>query len=109
MKNMNDEETGIAGISCNPFPGSKKVYLEGSSAEIRVPMREVALSVLEDSPGDRSIYLYDTSGPFTDPNLEIDINQGIPPLRKSWIEQTGRYPPDEGFLFRFCPLRAIFQ
>ena len=89
MKNMNDDETGIAGISCNPFPGSRKVYLEGSSAEIRVPMREVALSVLEDSPGDASIYLYDTSGPFTDPNLEIDINQGIPPLRKSWIEQRG--------------------
>jgi phosphomethylpyrimidine synthase len=64
-----------------PFPGSRKTYLPGSRPDLRVPMREVVLST-----GD-SVVLYDTSGPYTDPELRTDIRLGLPPLRKEWIEE----------------------
>jgi phosphomethylpyrimidine synthase len=62
---------------------SHKIYLTGSRSEIRVPMREVALS-----GGEPPFVLYDTSGPYTDPDAHTDIKRGLPPLRLPWI--TGR-------------------
>jgi phosphomethylpyrimidine synthase len=59
---------------------SRKIYLTGSRSEIRVPMREVALS-----GGEPPIVLYDTSGPYTDPDANTDIKRGLPPLRLPWI------------------------
>ena len=81
-----NNKSGVSGITCRPFPGSKKSYIKGSSSDISVPMRKVSLSVPGNKSGSESILLNDTSGPFTDPDVEIDINKGIPPLRKSWIE-----------------------
>lgn len=72
-----------------PFPNSKKIYVQGSREDIQVPMREIKLS---DTPtvlgGEKNhpITVYDTSGPYTDPNCSIDIRQGLPPLRAGWIE-----------------------
>ncbi len=65
------------------FPGSRKTYLQGSRADLRVPMREVLLST-----GD-SVVLYDTSGPYTDTSLRTDIRLGLPALRKDWIAERG--------------------
>ncbi|ABK51828.1 hydroxymethylpyrimidine synthase [Acidothermus cellulolyticus 11B] len=65
------------------FPGSRKTYLVGSRPDIRVPMREVPLST-----GDR-VVLYDTSGPYTDPDVVIDVRRGLPPLRARWIDERG--------------------
>jgi phosphomethylpyrimidine synthase len=62
------------------FPGSRKTYLPGSRADVRVPMREVVLST-----GD-TVVLYDTSGPYTDTALRTDIRLGLPALRAPWIE-----------------------
>src|SRR5499425_68052 len=59
---------------------SRKIYLPGSRPDIRVPMREVALS-----GGEPPIRLYDTSGPYTDPDAHTDIKMGLPPLRLPWI------------------------
>jgi len=59
---------------------SRKIYLTGSRPEIRVPMREVALS-----GGEPPIVLYDTSGPYTDPDAHTDIKRGLPPLRLPWV------------------------
>ena len=56
-----------------------KAYLSGSSPSIRVPTREIALT-----NGER-IRLYDTSGPYTDPDFTADLKQGLPPLRQPWI------------------------
>ena len=56
-----------------------KVYLRGSSPSIRVPAREIALTNGE------SIRLYDTGGPYTDPDFTADLKQGLPPLRQPWI------------------------
>jgi phosphomethylpyrimidine synthase len=63
---------------------SRKIYLTGSGSEIRVPMREVALS-----GGEPPIVLYDTSGPYTDPDAHTDIKRGLSPLRLPWIMGRG--------------------
>jgi phosphomethylpyrimidine synthase len=75
-----------------PLPRSRKVYFEGSRADMRVPMREVSQS---DTPAafgaekNPPVYVYDTSGPYTDPSAKIDIRSGLAPLRAKWIEARG--------------------
>ncbi|TCJ34401.1 phosphomethylpyrimidine synthase ThiC [Parafrankia sp. BMG5.11] len=73
-----------------PFPGSRKTYLVGSRPDLRVPMREVALST-----GD-SLVLYDTSGPYTDPGAGVDVRRGLPALRAGWIAARGDTEEIEG-------------
>src|SRR5499433_2696014 len=63
-----------------PQSHSRKVYLTGSRADIRVPMREIALS-----GGNPPLRLYDTSGPYTDPSADLDLKRGLAPLRLGWI------------------------
>ncbi len=65
-------------------PTSQKVYLQGSRPDVRVPMREIALS-----GGNPPLRLYDTSGPYTDPNADLDLKRGLPPLRLAWILGRG--------------------
>lgn len=79
---MSDQRNDINTlITRTPFPASQKIYLSGQIyPELRVAMREVALT-----NGDR-VTLYDTSGSYTDPNITIDIKQGLPPHRLAWIE-----------------------
>ncbi|VAW78956.1 Phosphomethylpyrimidine synthase ThiC [hydrothermal vent metagenome] len=73
-----------------PFPGSRKVYVEGSRADIRVGMREILQAETEASFGAEEnppITVYDTSGPYTDPDVEIDLLKGLPDLRGGWIDE----------------------
>src|SRR5881296_73402 len=63
---------------------SRKIYLAGSRSDVRVPMREVALS-----GGEPPLVLYDTSGPYTDPDTRTDIKRGLPPLRLPWVRGRG--------------------
>jgi len=63
------------------FPGSRKTYLQGSRADLQVPMREVQLTT-----GD-TVVLYDTSGPYTDTSRRTDIRFGLPKLRSAWIDE----------------------
>lgn len=73
-----------------PFPNSRKVYVQGSRPDIRVPMREITLSdtpVMFGSEKNPPIYVYDTSGPYTDPDAKIDIRSGLQPIRSKWIEE----------------------
>jgi phosphomethylpyrimidine synthase len=67
-------------ITRKPFPGSRKVYAGGKDPSIRVPMRAIALT-----DGETHV-VYDTSGPYTDPDVVIDVRHGLPPLRDAWIE-----------------------
>src|SRR4051812_14224546 len=80
-----------------PLPNSRKIYAQGSRADIRVPMREITQSdtsvvggpnhgSVEKNP---PIYVYDCSGPYTDPAAKIDIRQGLPALRAPWIAERG--------------------
>jgi len=73
-----------------PFSGSKKIYIEGSRPDIRVPMREVECTPTETDSGveeNPPITVYDTSGPYTDPEVSINLLQGLPDVRATWIEE----------------------
>ena len=75
-----------------PLPNSKKVYVAGSRADIRVPMREISQSATSAEMGaepNPPIFVYDCSGPYSDPAQKIDIRAGLPALRKGWIEERG--------------------
>ncbi|MFV8358498.1 phosphomethylpyrimidine synthase ThiC, partial [Flavobacterium sp. XS1P32] len=82
---MNNEEK----ISRTPFPNSTKIYVDGILHPIKVAMREIALADTKMSNGriekNPPVTVYDTSGPFTDPNIEIDIRKGLPRIREQWI------------------------
>ncbi len=72
------------------IPNSKKIYVTGSRADIRVPMREISCSPTRTQTGleeNTSITVYDTSGPYTDPQAIIDIRKGLQPLRANWIAE----------------------
>src|SRR6476660_8014851 len=85
-----------------PLPGSRKVYVPGPHG-MRVPFREIALSPTKGMRGETEINppfrVYDTSGPYTDPEVPIDLWQGLAELRRPWIEGRGE-------LDRSDPVRA---
>ena len=75
-----------------PLPASRKIHVAGSRPDIRVPMREITLSDTPSATGavrNPPLAVYDTTGPYTDPQLETDIRRGLPPLRAQWIEERG--------------------
>jgi phosphomethylpyrimidine synthase len=82
---MNNEQK----ISRIPFPNSTKIYVDGVIHPIKVAMREIALADTKMSNGtvqkNPPVTVYDTSGAYTDPNIEIDIKKGLPRLREQWI------------------------
>ena len=83
------ESKEILQTASKNFAGSKKIYLEGSKKEIKVPMREILQTDSLTTNGNQKnkpIYVYDTSGPYTDPDIEIDIETGIPRSRMSWLK-----------------------
>ncbi|MCG6968230.1 MAG: phosphomethylpyrimidine synthase ThiC [Gammaproteobacteria bacterium] len=87
----------INDASIQPFPNSKKIYISGSRADIKVPMREVTLNPTpiqnpDGTPGfeqNQPVLVYDTSGPYTDPQVCIDIRNGLSEVRAAWIEERG--------------------
>jgi len=96
-------------ITTQPFPASGKVYIEGPRG-IRVPMREIRLTptksfktgaVEQNAP----LLVYDTSGPYTDPAVTLDIRRGLPPLRLAWIMARGDVEALPGVTSEFGRLR----
>src|SRR4030065_611806 len=82
----------VDSAAVQPLPNSRKVYVLGSRSDIRVPMREISQSDTPASFGaerNPPVYVYDTSGPYTDPGAKIDIRNGLAPLRAKWIEERG--------------------
>lgn len=75
-----------------PLPNSRKIYQTGSRPDLRVPFREISLA---DTPShfgaepNPPLSVYDTSGPYTDPTVQIDIRKGLPALRQAWISERG--------------------
>ncbi|MCA9461546.1 MAG: phosphomethylpyrimidine synthase ThiC [Nitrospira sp.] len=77
-------------MTIQPFPGSKKIYETGSRPDIRVPKREILVaSSLQNGEHANgvSVEVYDPSGPYTDPDITIDVRKGLAPLRKHWITE----------------------
>ena len=84
--------TELSSASREPLDGSKKIYVQGSRDDIRVPMREIYLEDTNSSFGaepNPPIPVYDCSGPYTDPEVEIDLLKGMPDVRSAWIEERG--------------------
>ncbi|MBV9019907.1 MAG: phosphomethylpyrimidine synthase ThiC [Ktedonobacteraceae bacterium] len=82
----------ITHSSLPPFPSSRKVYLVGSRPDLRVPVREIILTPTTGRFGNTDnapLRVYDTSGPYTDPEMRTDIRQGLAPLRKTWVLERG--------------------
>lgn len=97
MSMETSKETDSSSISS--FPGSKKVYVEGSRKDIRVPMREITLSPTTGAYGEQEnapLRVYDTSGAYTDEEIQTDIRAGIAPNRLNWIVERGDVEIYEG-------------
>ena len=91
------ESAQVDSGSVQPFTRSRKIYVQGSRPDIRVPMREISLDV---TPTDFStgngtgeinppVTVYDTSGPYTDPTVTIDVRKGLADVRSAWINARG--------------------
>ncbi|MBI4946579.1 MAG: phosphomethylpyrimidine synthase ThiC [Bacteroidetes bacterium] len=81
-------------ITTTPFPASKKIYVKGKLHNISVAMREIEVSSgvaskIEKEIKKERLAVYDTSGPFTDPNISIDVKKGLAPIREKWIMERG--------------------
>ena len=75
-----------------PFPNSRKIFITGRQADIQVPMRAISLADTQTTAGleeNPPVIIYDTSGPYTDPTVDIDLRRGLPALRRTWIEARG--------------------
>ncbi|MGQ0442676.1 MAG: phosphomethylpyrimidine synthase ThiC [Methylophilaceae bacterium] len=83
-------EACVDEATTKPFAKSRKIYVQGSRPGIQVPFREISLSDTPSQFGAEKnppVVVYDTSGPYTDPNISIDIRNGLPALRAKWIEE----------------------
>ena len=92
--NANDQffarDAKVDSAAVAPLPASRKIYVAGARADVRVPMREIAQSDTPASFGaehNPPFAVYDTSGPYTDPDAHIDIRRGLPALRAAWIDE----------------------
>lgn len=98
-------------ISTTPFPSSKKIYVSGAiHPQVKVAMREVELSDTVDSiTGKRTVNqpvtVYDTSGPYTDPSKEINVHNGIEPIREQWVLDRGDVEELDSFSSEYCNKR----
>ena len=84
------ETAQVDAAAIQPLPGSRKVYVEGSRPDIRVPFREISLSPTKTTGIDEEnppLLVYDTSGPYSDPDANNDLRRGLPELRRAWIEE----------------------
>ena len=95
--------------SIQPFPRSRKIYVQGSRPDIRVPMREISLDATPTAfsgPGgageiNAPVLVYDTSGPYTDPAVTIDVRKGLADVRSAWIDDRGDTELLDGLSSRF--------
>ncbi len=81
--NAPDKFAQLLALTREPFPASTKSYLAGSRPDLRVPVRDIALTNGE------QVSVYDTSGPYTDPTADIDVRRGLASVRGAWIEGRG--------------------
>lgn len=103
------ESASVDALSTQPLPKSQKIYVEGSRPDIRVAMREVTLSptqLKDDQQEENSpVRIYDTSGVYTDPSVEIDIRKGLTPFRAQWIAEREDSVQLDRFTSKYTRLR----
>tara|TARA_X000000368_G_scaffold128591_2_gene101092 strand:- start:2661 stop:4541 length:1881 start_codon:yes stop_codon:yes gene_type:complete len=89
-KKINNIPSSPEKAALEQFPNSKKIYVTGSNSSIRVPMRQINQTSTKNNDSEElnpSVWVYDTSGPYTDPDQTINLATGLKSLRKKWIEQ----------------------
>src|SRR5258708_25959449 len=89
-----DVSPGQHVISREPFPASRKIFVKGELHDIRVAMREIMLHATQDTfnhtvTPNAPVTVYDTSSPYTNPSVDIDVREGIPRIRAEWHLETG--------------------
>ena len=90
QKSFSSATAQVDEAAIKPLPNSRKIHVQGSRADIRVPMREIRQTDTHTSSGGEKnppIWVYDTSGPYTDPTVKIDIRSGLPAVREQWITE----------------------
>src|SRR5215471_8209729 len=101
----NQNGSNKIGITTQPLPASEKIYVQSAQRpDVRVPMRAITIS---STPGDQSsnghshppVMVYDTSGPYTDANVETDIRKGLRPMRLEWIKGRGDVEEVAGYSY----------
>jgi len=92
--NIHDPNIATPKVTTGPLPASRKVYARPDAApELRVPVREI---VLTEAAAEPPIPVYDTTGPYTDPEVTIDVEQGLPRTRIAWVRERGGVEDYEG-------------
>ena len=83
---MDNIVTAPPKVTTGPLPASGKVYVTPDSApDLRVPLREIELS----APSEPRVRVYDTTGPYTDSNVVIDVRKGLARMRRAWVLERG--------------------
>jgi len=103
------DTTALSEAVTRPIPGSRKIHAQGSRADLKVPMREVVLSdtpLVFGAEKNAPLAVYDTSGPYTDPGVRIDLVAGLAPLRANWIAERGDVETLRGLSSEFGRRRA---
>src|ERR1700687_2789117 len=81
-------------VTTGPLPSSRKIFVTpDEAADVRVPLREIILS---EGAGEPNLPVYDTSGPYTDSDVVIDVNKGLPRYRTAWVLERGGVEEYEG-------------
>src|SRR4029077_14826236 len=86
----NGHTSSGSALTTTPFPASRKGYVQGTQSGVRVPTRQIALPATTRSiggapPANDPITIYDSSGPYTDPDAQIDARAGLAPYRQNWV------------------------
>ncbi len=105
-----NETASVDESATTPFAKSRKIYVEGSRPDVRVPFREISLSDTPSAFGAEKnppVVVYDTSGPYTDPTISIDIRNGLPALRTGWIMERGDVEQLDGPTSEFGNQRLV--
>src|SRR5262245_47810630 len=85
--NIHDPNIATPKVTTGPLPASRKVYAQPAAApDLRVPVREITLT---DAAGEPPVPVYDTTGPYTDPNATIDVEHGLARARTAWVKERG--------------------
>ncbi len=94
MNIRSNPDTTLPAVTTGPLPSSRKIFVTPDEApDVRVPLREIMLS---EGAGEPNLPVYDTSGPYTDPDVTIDVNKGLPRHRTAWVLERGGVEEYEG-------------
>src|SRR6201990_3112446 len=94
MNIRSNPDTTLPAVTTGPLPSSRKIFATPDAApDVRVPLREIMLS---EGAGEPNLPVYDTSGPYTDPSVTIDVNTGLSRNRLAWVKERGGVEEYEG-------------